>query len=31
LALLMSRILAENSHYALAPDHLTLCTDRLDG
>jgi len=30
LALLVARILAEDSHHALAPDHLTFGTDRLD-
>ena len=30
LALLMARILAENSHHALASDYLTFGTDRLD-
>lgn len=31
LALLVARILAEDPHHALASDHLTFCTDRLDG
>ena len=31
LALLVARILAEDSHHTLASDHLTFCTDRLDG
>src|SRR6266850_3386873 len=31
LALLVARILAEDSHHALAPDHLTFGADRLDG
>jgi hypothetical protein len=31
LALLVTWILTENSHHALASDHLTFGTDRLDG
>jgi len=31
LALFVARILAENSHHALAPDYFTFCTNRLDG
>lgn len=31
LTLLVARILTEDSHHALASDHLTFGTDRLDG